>query len=56
LKGRIGNVVAIRLDGEGTLQVGVVSPTGVRWVRPEAAMTEAQAAKWAGAARFRQRG
>jgi len=43
---RAGRLIAVRLRGED-LRVGLATPDGVRWVRPEAVLTSAQAQAWA---------
>ena len=46
-----GRRVAVRLQGED-LQVGLAAPGGVRWVRPEAVLANAQAQAWAAMSAF----
>lgn len=46
-----GRLVAVRLQGED-LRVGLSTPDGVRWVRPERVLTTAQAERWVATSRF----
>jgi len=48
---RAGRLVAVRLQGED-LRVGLATPDGVRWVRPEAVLTTAQAQAWVATSEF----
>lgn len=46
-----GRLVAVRKRSD-VLRVGLVSSGGLSWVRPESALTEAQAQRWAASSRF----
>ncbi len=48
---RAGRLIAVRLHGED-LRVGLATPDGVRWVRPEAVLTSPQAQAWAETSAF----
>lgn len=48
---RAGRLIAVRLRGED-LRVGLATPDGVRWVRPEAVLTGAQAQAWVATSEF----
>lgn len=48
---RTGRLVAVRLRGD-ELQVGLVTPDGLRWLRPEAVMNVSQAERWAHVSTF----
>lgn len=49
---RTGRLVAVRLRGD-ELQVGLVAPDGLRWLRPEAVMSISQAERWARVSTFK---
>lgn len=48
---RAGRLIAVRLRGED-LRVGLATPDGVRWVRPGAVLTSAQAQAWVATSTF----
>ena len=51
---RAGRLVAVRLR-KGDLQVALASGDGLRWLRPEAVLTDAQAQRWARNSKFTER-
>src|SRR5690606_3569323 len=51
---RAGCLVAVRLR-KGDLQVALASSDGLRWLRPEAVLTDAQAQRWARNSKFTER-
>ncbi len=51
---RAGRLVAVRLRGED-LRVGLATAEGLRWMRPEAVLTTAQAEAWVATSKFAAR-
>jgi len=51
---RGGRLVAVQLRGD-ELRVGLATPDGLRWVRPESVLSDAQAEAWARRSEFAER-
>lgn len=51
---RDGRLVAVRLRGDD-LQVSLASVDGLRWVRPESVLTDAQARRWTSISTFAEK-